>query len=79
MSGLPFNARETVRALTVAAFGALCLVVFGVGAIALLAESQRTWQWYFRMEQVIAAGTPVVVALLGVVTLGAVVVVFLTE
>jgi hypothetical protein len=73
------DAGEALRGLTVAAFGVLCLVVLGVGAVALLAESQRTWEWYFRMEQVIAAGTPVVVALLGVVTLGAVVVVYLAD
>lgn len=79
MNGVPFDTRETLRAATVAAFGALCLVVVGVGGVALLAESQRTWQWYFRMEQVIAVGTPVVVALLGVVTLGGVVVVFLAD
>lgn len=79
MSGIKSGARGALRALTVAAFSVLCLLVFGVGAVALVAESQRTWQWYFRMEQVIAAGTPVVVALLGVVTVGAIVLVFLTD
>ncbi len=79
MSGVKFGVREGLRALTVAAFSVLCLIVFGVGAFALIAESQRTWDWYLRMEQVIAAGTPVVVALLGIVTAGALALVFLTE
>lgn len=73
------DATEALRAATLAAFGVLCLVVFVVGAFALLAESQRTWEWYFRMEQAIAMGTPVVVALLGVVTVGAIALVFLTD
>lgn len=70
---------EALRTATLAAFGVLCLLVLGVGAFALVAESQRTWQWYFRMEQVIAIGTPVVVALLGVVTVGALALVVLTD
>ena len=70
---------EALRTATLAAFGVLCLVVLGVGAFALVAESQRTWEWYFRMEQAIAMGTPIVVALLGAVTVGAVALVFLTD
>lgn len=45
---------------------ALLFVVAGVGLVGFLAETQQTWQWYFRMEQVIAAATPVTLTLSGV-------------
>jgi hypothetical protein len=55
---------DVFRVLTVGCFAGLCLVVIGVGSVAVVAESIHTWEWYFRMEQVIAAGTPVVLGLL---------------
>jgi hypothetical protein len=72
---------DVFRALTVACFAGLCLVVVGVGSIAVLAESMNTWIWYFRMEHVIAAGTPVVLGLLGLTLVSAIgfVVVFPTD
>jgi hypothetical protein len=63
---------DVFRALTVACFAGLCLVVVGVGGVAVVAESMNTWVWYFRMEQVIAVGTPVVLGLLGLTLVSAI-------
>lgn len=49
--------------LAVAVFGALCLVVVGVGVVATAAELLNTWEHYFIMERAIAAATPVTTAL----------------
>jgi hypothetical protein len=52
-------------ALAVSAFGLLSLVVMGVGAVAIAAESMRTWSMYFVLEQTVATVTPVSLVLLG--------------
>ena len=57
------------RRLTVVSFAALCLAVAVVGGVAVVAESINTWTWYFRMEQAMALGTPLVLGLVAV-TLG---------
>lgn len=65
-----------LRGATLVSFAGLCLVVAVVGAVAVLAELQNTWRWYFRMEQTIALATPIVLGLLGLAlasTLGLVV------
>lgn len=49
--------------VTVATVTVLCLLVGGVGVVALWAEFVGTWQSLFIMEQVIATVTPAVVAL----------------
>jgi hypothetical protein len=54
---------DVFRTLTVACFVSLCLAVIGVGSIAVIAESINIWVWYFRMEQIIATVTPVVLGL----------------
>jgi hypothetical protein len=56
---------RAVRLAAVASVGALCLLVAGVGAVAVYAESQGTWGWYFQMEQAIAFATPLSIWLLG--------------
>lgn len=59
-----------VRVAAVASVGALCLLVAGVGAVAVFAESYATWNWYFVMEQSIALATPVTMWLLGAALAG---------
>ena len=56
---------DVFRTLMIVCFAGLCLVVIGVGSVAVVAESMNTWIWYFRMEKIITAGTPVVLGLLG--------------
>lgn len=63
---------DVFRMLTVACFVGLCLVVIGVGSVAVVAESMNTWVWYFRMERAITAGTPVVLGLLGLTLVSAI-------
>ncbi|MFB6206769.1 MAG: hypothetical protein ABEJ05_09630 [Haloglomus sp.] len=55
--------------LAVAAAGALCLLVAGVGLVALAAEFSRSWGAYFVMERVVAAATPAAVVLAGALLL----------
>lgn len=42
---------------------ALVLVVMAVGAVAVYAEAQKTWTWYFHMERAIETATPIAVGL----------------
>lgn len=65
-----------LRWVTGLSFGALCLLVIGVGAVSFVAELYQTWTWYFRMEEVIATATPVAIALLGITISGAIGTVF---
>lgn len=63
---------ETVReqpfgALGVAVAVALCLVVGGVGAVAVWAEFEHTWRSFFVMEQVMAMAAPATTLLLAAV------------
>lgn len=51
------------RGATVASTVALVFVVAAVGAVAVYAETQKTWTWYFHMERVIETATPVAVGL----------------
>lgn len=55
--------------LAIAAAGVLCLLVAGVGLVALAAEFSKSWGAYFVMERVVAAATPVAVVLAGGVLL----------
>lgn len=57
--------RQVARVVPLVLFGALLVVVASVGLVGFVAETQQTWQWYFRMEQAIATLTPVAVALSG--------------
>lgn len=50
----------------VGAFGALCAIVMGVGAVAIFAELGNTWTHYFFLEQTVATATPVTTTLLAV-------------
>lgn len=50
--------------LAASVYGALGLVVIGVGAVALAAEMANRWEYYFLMEEVVATATPPVVGLL---------------
>jgi hypothetical protein len=59
------NPRRIARAAPLVLVGALLAVVAGVGLVAFVAETQQTWRWYFRMEQVVAAATPLALALSG--------------
>ena len=59
--------RYTVLALGV--FGALALVVLGVGAVAMVAEFVNTWTYYFLLERTVALATPVTTALLALAVL----------
>lgn len=54
---------SVARAATVASTTALALVVMAVGAVAVYAEAQKTWTWYFHMEQAIETATPIAVGL----------------
>ena len=51
-----------VRGFAAASIIGLLLSVLGVAVVAVSAESVQTWDWYFRMEQAMALGTPVVLA-----------------
>lgn len=69
-------AADPVGALALGSVGALCLVVAGVGAVAVVSELAGTWDYYFLMERTVALATPVATALLGATVLaGAVAVV----
>ena len=51
-----------VRGFAAASVLGLVLSVLGVAVVAVSAESVQTWNWYFRMEQAMALGTPLVLA-----------------
>lgn len=55
--------------LTLVSGVALCLVVAGVGAVAVGAEFRQDWTAYHTMEQAMALATPVAVGLLGLTVL----------
>lgn len=57
--------RRVARVVPLVLFGALLVVVASVGLVGVVAETQQTWQWYFRMEQAIATATPIALALSG--------------
>ncbi|PSQ02150.1 hypothetical protein BRC95_11155 [Halobacteriales archaeon QS_5_68_33] len=48
----------------------LVLAVFGVGAVAMYAESRRDWGSYFLMERAMSVGADLVVPLLVLALLG---------
>lgn len=54
-----------VRGGAVVAVSLVCLVVAAVGAIAVVAELNETWGWYFLMERTITLATPLTLALVG--------------
>jgi len=62
-------AADPVGALALGSAGALCLVVAGVGAVAVVAELVGTWNYYLVMERAVALAAPVATALLGVAVL----------
>ena len=49
-------------ALVAVSVGGLCLLVAGVGAIALWAEFQQTWRSFFLFERTLEAAAPVTAA-----------------
>ena len=57
--------RRAIRVAPLVFAGLLLVVVAGVGVVGALAETQQTWRWYFRMEQAVAAATPVALWLTG--------------
>lgn len=57
--------RRAIRVAPLVFAGLLLAVVAGVGVVGALAETQQTWRWYFRMEQTVAAATPVALWLTG--------------
>lgn len=70
--GLRALAADPVGALALGSTGVLCLVVAGVGAVAVVAELVGTWNYYLLMERTIAIATPVATALLGLAVLAGV-------
>jgi hypothetical protein len=54
-----------LRGGAVLAVSLVALVVAAVGAVALVAELNATWGWYFLMERSIALAAPITLALLG--------------
>lgn len=56
---------DPVGLAAAATLGLLCLVVAGVGGVAVGAELLNTWGHYFVMERAVAAATPVTVWLAG--------------
>lgn len=50
------------RGFTVVTVGALCLLVAGLGSVAVWAQFNNTWEHFFLMEQTFATVTPIVVA-----------------
>lgn len=56
---------------------ALLALVFGVGAVAMYAESRKQWTTYLLMEQAMAVGARVVVPLLALALVGSFVLVTL--
>lgn len=65
MRNASLDLRRAVRVAPMVLVGLLLVVVAGVGLVGFLAETQQTWRWYFRMEQAVAAATPVALALSG--------------
>lgn len=55
--------RKATRVAPLVLVGLLLVVVAGVGLIGAIAETQQTWQWYFRMEQAVAVATPIALVL----------------
>ena len=54
----------------VAPAAGLVLAVFGVGAVAMYAESRRDWGSYFLMERAMSVGADLVIPLLVLALLG---------
>lgn len=70
IAAVPDTVREQpFGALAVTAAVALCVVVAGVGAIAVWAEFEHSWRSFFVMEQVMAMAAPVTKLLLAAVLL----------
>ena len=68
MNGSRFRVLERaalVRGGAVVVVSLVYLVVAAVGAVAVVAELNETWRWYFLMERAIAFGTPITLALVG--------------
>lgn len=57
-------------------FGALALIVAGVGGVAVVAEWRGDWSSYFFMERTVAAVTPFAMVLAAIVVLAGFVVVY---
>ena len=62
-------AGDRYAVLALGVFGALGLVVLGVGAVAMVAELGNTWTYYFMLERTVALATPVTTALLALALL----------
>lgn len=58
-------ADDPFTVVTVCVVGAFCLVVLGVGTVAMAAELLNDWDHYFLMERAVAVATPVATVLLG--------------
>lgn len=73
--------QTAVRATAALSTVALLAVVAGVGLVAVVAETQQSWGWYFRMEQAMTVGASaaVILASLAVASLLALVAVVGTE
>lgn len=54
-----------VRGGAVAAVLLVAVVVAAVGAVAVVAELNETWTWYFFMERTITVATPLTLGLVG--------------
>lgn len=68
LSTVQKTAREQpFGALAVVVAGALCLVVAGVGAVAIWAEFVHTWRSFFLMEQVMSMAAPATTLLLAAI------------
>lgn len=50
--------------VAISACGMCCIVVMGVGAVAIAAEFAGTWSHYFILEQTVATVTPLSMGLL---------------
>lgn len=54
---------DRLSAAATLSFGALAVVLVGVGGVAVVAEWRGDWESYFFMEQAVTAVTPVVILL----------------
>ncbi|MFB6304220.1 MAG: hypothetical protein ABEH47_03565 [Haloferacaceae archaeon] len=63
-SGRRVGPATVARSVAVVSTLGLLAVVLGLATVAVVAEFNRTWTWYFRMEQAMAVAEPAAIAFL---------------
>ncbi|MFB6157137.1 MAG: hypothetical protein ABEJ34_04785 [Haloferacaceae archaeon] len=69
-AGRRFDLADLLRSVAVLSTAGLLVVVLGLATVAVVAEFNRTWTWYFRMERAMAVAEPATVLLLALAAIG---------